>query len=203
MEQPARINHPDLAEPLRSRWSPSVFDAAHEIAAADVELLLEAARWAPSAGNRQPWRYLVLPRGSAGHAALVEHLSRGNAGWVPRASLLLVSTIARGADGNDFGDLHVPLHDLGQATAHLTLQAHAMGLHVHQFAGFDHAAVAAALGVPDDALVLAGIAVGRRGDAAEVDPRDAEREQRERVRRPLGEIAFGDRWGEAWTPAEG
>lgn len=197
---PDQRNPVDIAEPLRSRWSPSVFDADHVLADAEVRALLEAAQWAPSAGNRQPWRYLVLPRGSAGHAALLPHLSRGNSGWVPRASLVLLSAAAVGSDGNEFGDLLVPMHDVGQASAHLTLQAQAMGLSAHQFAGFDHAAAAAALGVPDDVRLVAGIAVGRRGDPAEVDPRDAEREQRPRTRRPLAETFFGDRWGE---PAAG
>ena len=80
-----------LAEPMRSRWSPSVFDDRHELSAAEVTTLLEAARWAPSAGNSQPWRFVVAPRGSAAHTAFVPHLSRGNAGWVPRDSLVVVA----------------------------------------------------------------------------------------------------------------
>jgi nitroreductase len=186
-----------LAEPLRSRWSPSVFDPTHTLRRDEVTLLLEAARWAPSRGNSQPWAFVVAPRGSAAHAAFVPHLSRGNAGWVPRASLVVVA-------GCRLDELKDPAHapyayyDLGQAVAHLTLQAQAMGLHTHQLAGFDADAAAEALGVPDGVRLMTGVAVGVRGDAAEVPERDAEREQRPRVRRPLEEIATGGPWGEPW-----
>lgn len=191
----------DLTEHLRDRWSVSVFDPAHELADAEIRLLLEAARWAPSAGNSQPWSFLVLPRGSAGHATFVSHLSRGNSGWVPRASAVFVaiSQVGVGPDGNGPKWSDYSHYDLGQAAAHLTVQAASLGLSSHQFAGFDHGAVAAAFGVPDWWKVMTGIAVGRHGDPAEVDPRDAEREERERVRRPVEEIAFADKWGTPWA----
>jgi nitroreductase len=191
------MNPVDIAEPLRSRWSPSVFDAEHRLTNAEITRLLEAAQWAPSSGNRQPWRYVVAPRGSAQHAAFVPHLSRGNSGWVPRASLVLLSVVELGQDGVELSDVLIPTHDVGQASAHITLQAHAMGLHAHQFGGFDHDGAAAALGIPDTARLLAGIAVGVRGNPAEVSERDAERDHRERHRRPLVETAYGA-WGEAW-----
>ncbi|MCW2815247.1 MAG: nitroreductase [Nocardioides sp.] len=179
-----------LAEPMRSRWSPSVFDAHHELSAAEVATLLEAARWAPSAGNSQPWRFVVAPRGSAAHAAFVPHLSRGNSGWVPRASLVVVS----GCEVVDVKDPDTARYDLGQAVAHLTLQAVAMGLHTHQLGGFDKPAAAAALGVPDSVRLVSAVAIGVRGDAAEVSEPDAEREHRERTRRPVDEIAHDLGW---------
>ncbi len=200
------MNPVDIAEPLRSRWSPSVFDAAHVLSDEETTRLLEAAQWAPSAGNRQPWRYLVAPRGSAAHDVVVRHLSRGNSGWVPRASLVLVSVAVvadEGAEPADDTDVTIPAHDVGQATAHLTLQARAMGLHTHQFAGFDHDGVAAELGVPGWARVVAAVAVGVRGNPAEVSERDAERDHRVRARRPLEQTAFGGRWGEPWEGAAG
>ncbi|MER7607993.1 nitroreductase family protein [Nocardioides sp. NPDC127503] len=191
----------DLTEHLRDRWSVSVFDPAHELADAEIRLLLEAARWAPSAGNSQPWSFLVLPRGSAGHATFVSHLSRGNSGWVPRASAVFVavSQVGVGPDGNGPKWSDYSHYDLGQAAAHLTVQAASLGLSSHQFAGFDHDAVAATFGVPDWWKVMTGIAVGRHGDPTEVDPRDAEREERERIRRPLEETAFADKWGTPWA----
>ena len=193
-----------LAEPLRSRWSPSVFDTEHTLAGADIETLLRAAQWAPSAGNSQPWGYVVAPRGSAAHTALLPHLSRGNATWVPRASLVLVAgtQVAADPDGNGPKSGDYARHDLGQASAHVTLQARSMGLHAHQFAGFDHDAAAESLGVPGHVVLMTGIAIGVHvrptGDAEDLGG-DREREQRARVRRPLSEIAFGSRWGEAWT----
>ncbi len=178
-----------LAEPLRSRRSPSVFEESHRLTDDEIETLLQAARWAPSLGNLQPWRFVVAPRGSAAHAAFVPHLRRGNAGWVPRASLVLVA----GCEVVDVKDPDVARYDLGQAAAHLTLQARAMGLDAHQFAGFDRDGAAAALGVPETVRLLTGIAVGVPGDPATASERDRERESRPRTRRPLSEIAVWER----------
>lgn len=184
-----------LAEPLSSRWSPTIFDPAHVLGDDDVLTLLEAARWAPSSGNSQPWRFVVALRGSAAHAALVPHLSRGNSGWVPRASLVLVA----GCEVVDVKDPDTARYDLGQASAHVTLQARAMGLHTHQFGGFDKPAAAVALGVPDHVRLMAGIAVGVRGDPASAPEGDREREARARSRRPLEEVAYADGW-RPWRP---
>lgn len=195
-----------LAEPLRSRWSPSVFDTDHTISTTEIETLLHAAQWAPSAGNTQPWSFVVAPRGSAAHGVLVPHLSRGNSGWVPRASVVLLAAtqVAPDAEGGGPKSPDYARYDLGQAAAHVTLQARAMGLHAHQFAGFDHPAVAAELGVPDHVALMAGIAIGVHLEDHDDDPvgeADRERERRPRVRKPLAEIAFGARWGEAWADA--
>lgn len=196
-----------LAEPLRSRWSPSVFDPDHTLSSTEIETLLRAAQWSPSAGNGQPWAYVVAPRGSAAHDVLLPHLSRGNSGWVPRASLVLLAAtqVAPDPDGNGPKNGDYARYDLGQASAHVTLQARSMGLHAHQFAGFDQGAVSAELGVPEHYALMVGIAVGVHLASADDDesrsisPADREREQRPRERKPLEQIAFGSRWGEAWT----
>lgn len=191
----------DLAEPLRSRWSPSVYDDRHRLSPEQVEALLTAARWAPSCGNAQPWRFVVAPRGSVAHRLLVPHLSRGNTRWVPRASAVFVAATQFAPDEHGEGGFkpHYADYDLGQAVAHLTLQAVAMGLVAHQFAGFDHAATATALGVPAYVRVLAGVAVGVRGDPTDVPADDAAREQRVRRRGPVDGFAYGERWGVAWN----
>lgn len=195
-----------LAEPLRSRWSPSIFDDEHRLTPAQLETLLHAAQWAPSWGNSQPWAFVVAERGSAAHRVLVPHLSRGNSGWVPRASVVLVTAAQVGPDPED-GDAGAwrgsdyACHDLGQAAAHLTLQARAMGLHAHQFAGFDHDAVGEELGVPPWFRVMTGIAVGVRGNPDDVPERDRDRELRERHRRPLTDFVWGSGWGVPWGPA--
>jgi nitroreductase len=190
-----------LAEPMRSRWSPSIFDAEHELSREQVETLLHAAQWAPSYGNTQPWAFVVAERGSASHAVLTRHLSRGNSRWVPRASVVFVTAtqVAPDEQGNALKGAFYACYDLGQAAAHVTLQARAMGLHAHQFGGFDRDAVAAELGVPGHFRVMSGIAVGVRGNPAEVPEHDREREHRERRRRPLAEFAYGDAWGRPWT----
>ncbi len=189
-----------LAEPMRSRWSPRILDETHVLAQDDLARLLEAARWAPSYGNTQPWRYVALRRGGAGHAVLVAHLSRGNSGWVPRASAVLLTAVQVGPDpdGDDVKDVDFARYDAGQAAAHLTLEARALGLHAHQFAGYDRTAVARELGVPGHLELMAGIAVGVLGDPAAADDRDREREDRLRIRRPLAESVHVERWGAPW-----
>ena len=189
-----------LAEPMRSRWSPSVFDDRHVLAPEQLRLLLVAAQWAPSCGNAQPAAFVVAERGSPSHEVLVRHLSRGNSRWVPRASAVLV-VAAQVAPDEDGEGGYKPFHaeyDAGQAAAHVTLQARAMGLHAHQFAGFDKEAVAAELGVPAYYKVMAGLAVGVPGRLEEVSEEDREREHRARRRRPLAAIAHGPRWGVPW-----
>lgn len=192
-----------LAEPMRSRWSPSVFDDRHELDGAELETLLHAARWAPSEGNSQPWAFFVAERGSKSHDVLVGHLSRGNATWVPRASVVLVTAtqVAPDEDGNGGG--RYTAYDLGQAAAHVTLQARSMGLHAHQFSGFDQDAVHADLDVPDHFRVMTGIAIGVPGDPDDVDERTRERDERVRHRKPLETIAYGDSWGAPWTARPG
>jgi nitroreductase len=194
-----------LAEPMRSRWSPSVFDDSHVLTADQLRRLLLAAQWAPSCGNAQPAAFVVAERGSVSHQVLVRHLSRGNSGWVPRASAVLIVGAQLAPDENGEGG-YKPFHaeyDTGQAAAHVSLQARAMGLHAHQFGGFDKAGVAAELGVPAHYKLMAGIAVGVPGDLLDVPDRDRDREQRERRRRPLEKIAHGDRWGSPWKGLDG
>ena len=189
----------DLTPLLRDRWSPRSFDPAHQIGDDELRLLLRAAQWSPSAGNSQPWAFLVARRGDESHLTLVETLSRGNVGWVPQASVVLV-TVAHTGTGDepdapsysDYAD-----YDLGQAVAHLTVQASALGLDVHQFAGFDHAVVTEAFGVPSYFTVKTGIAIGRH-----LEPEDGglrQWESRERTRRDLDEFAFARKWGEPWA----
>lgn len=192
-----------LAEPLRSRWSPSVYDDSHTLDRSEIEDLLHAARWAPSAGNTQPWVFFVCQRGSANHDRLVAHLSRGNSGWVPRASVVFLTAahVSTGDEPDAPAMSDYALYDVGQAAAHLTLQARTMGLHAHQFAGFDHAALSADLGLPATHALLTGIAVGVPGDPAAVDERTAARDHRVRQRRGLDEIARAGAWTETW-PAE-
>jgi nitroreductase len=190
----------DLSEPLRSRWSPSVYDDEHTLDRTEIDQLLHAAQWSPSAGNSQPWVFFVCERGSVNHKRLLAHLSRGNSGWVPRASVVFVTAahVSTGADEDAPAYSDYALYDVGQAAAHLTLQARSMGLHSHQFAGFDHEALAEELDLPATHVLLTGIAVGVQGDPADVDERTAARDHRVRERHDLAEIARTGTWTEPW-----
>lgn len=192
---------PPIHDLLAQRWSPRVYDPEHVLAPDDLRTILEAARWAPSAGNAQPWAFVAGFRGDATHAAFVPLLSRGNAFWAPRASALLLTAHQVAAEpGSEFVFSDYAAHDLGQAAAHLTVQAQSMGLHVHQFAGFDHDAATEAFAVPSHWRVTTGIAIGRLAtpESIEADePSLADRERRPRARRPLADMVFAGAFGDA------
>ena len=159
-EQP--LLHPLLA----ARWSPATFDASYELTWPEIEALLEAARWAPSAGNSQPWAFIVGQRGDATHARLVRYLARSSGAWAPAASLLVANLAHRYVEGTDWEYSEFSLYDLGQAVAHMTIQAQALGLHVRQFRAFDRAGLAAEFAVPGHWEVTTLAAVGRAGQAS-------------------------------------
>jgi nitroreductase len=152
---------PQLHALLASRWSPARFDPAHEVSRAEVESLLEAARWAPSAGNSQPWAFIVGRRGDAIHGRLVAHLAGSSASWAPGASVLVANLARRFVEGTDWEYSEFSLYDLGQAVAHMTVQAQALGLSVRQFRAFDQAAVAAEFAIPAHWEVATMAAYGR------------------------------------------
>nr|WP_246416365.1 nitroreductase family protein [Nocardioides luti] len=185
---------------MRERRSIRTYDDTHVLADADLRLLLEAARWSASAGNSQPWAFLVGRRGDAAHRGFVELLSRGNTSWAPRASALLFSLhqVATGPEEDALTYSDYAAYDLGQSVAQLGVQAAALGLSIHQFAGFDHDALAAAAGVPPHWRVTTGIAVGLAlPDGPEADALLRERDHRPRVRKPLAEVAYGGTFGAA------
>jgi nitroreductase len=157
LEDDRSLLHPLLA----ARWSPTTFDASHDLAAPEIEALLEAARWAPSAGNSQPWAFIMGQRGDATHARLVRYLARSSGAWAPAASLLVANLAHRYVADTDWEYSEFSLYDLGQAVAHLTVQAQALGLHVRQFRAFDRAGLAAEFAVPQHWEVTTMAAVGR------------------------------------------
>ncbi|MFC4784586.1 nitroreductase family protein [Nocardioides sp. MAHUQ-72] len=183
---------------LRDRRSVRSYDDTHELSGDDLRALLEAARWAPSAGNSQPWAFLVARRGDAAHEAFVPLLSRGNLSWAPRASALLFTLhqVATGPEDDAFVYSDYAAYDLGQAVAQLSVQALALGLVVHQFAGFDHERLAEVARVPRHWRVTTGVALGRALPVDEPgDPLARERDGRPRTRKPLAEVAFGATFG--------
>lgn len=129
----------DITPLLRGRWSPRDFDPHHEVPDADVAALLEAARWAPSARNLQPWSFITGRRGDATHARLLPFVL-GRSDWAADASLLVVNILEPGEP--NFG-----MYDLGGAVAHMTVEAEARGLHGRQFATFDRAGLTAEFGI--------------------------------------------------------
>ncbi|MCC3763614.1 nitroreductase family protein [Glycomyces sp. TRM65418] len=151
--------HPLLA----SRHSTRAFAPDVDLTDAQVTALLEAARWAPSSGNTQPWRFLLAKRDTGEFKRVVDCLNPGNREWASHASALLVAVRT---EANERGPLGHAMYDLGQAMAHLTFQAAAEGLTVRQMAGFDAAALAAEFALPETLVPTAVAAIGVPGDPA-------------------------------------
>ena len=174
--------HPLLSE----RWSPRGFDRDHQVSDDDVAALLEAARWAPSAGNSQPWRFLVTRRGEQAHGQLFAALHPGNQEWAGAASALVL--VAAGTTAGDGKPRPFALYDTGQAVAALVTQAQAHGLAAHQMGGFDGEQVRAAFGLDDTLTPVVVIAVGRTDPDAGLPAHLAARETAPRTRYPISDL---------------
>lgn len=148
--------------------------------------MLEAARWAPSCGNSQPWRFLVGRRDDETYKRILACLHPGNQRWAGRAAMLLLGAYAE-VDSAGAALPHAA-YDLGQAMAHLTVQATALRLHVHQMSGFDAAALQADLTLPDRVRPQVVAAVGQLGDPRTLPDDLQTRETRLRQRRPVAEL---------------
>ncbi|KQY57458.1 MULTISPECIES: nitroreductase family protein [unclassified Nocardioides] len=191
------VRQGDLSDLLRNRRSTRVYDPGHVLADEDLARLMRAAQWSPSAGNSQPWAFLVGRRGDETHRRFLPHLSAGNTSWVPHASAVLVSAhqAASGPEDDALTFSDYAMYDLGQSVAMLTVEAELLGLTVHQFAGFGHDAVAREFGVPPHWRVTTALAIGAYGDPRAADPVLAERDERPRVRKPMDDFVFAGSWG--------
>lgn len=183
--------HPLLAE----RWSPVAF-ADRGVDAETLGSLLEAARWAPSSYNEQPWRFLVGTRAAdaRGFERLADCLVEGNA-WARRAPVLILSVASLAFERNGKPNRHA-LHDVGLAAQNLSVQAEALGLSTHQMAGFDAERARTSCGIPEGFEPVAMIAVGYRAEGDAVPEALRAREAAARSRRALEEVAMGAAWGE-------
>ncbi len=174
--------HPLIAE----RWSPRGFDQAHELGDDSLTALLEAARWAPSAQNSQPWRFLVTRRGDEAHARLFTALAPGNQAWAGAASALVL--VAARTAGDDGRPQPWALYDTGQAVAALVTQAQADGLAVTRWAASIPASSAPSSASSDALTPVVVIAIGRRADLADLPEPLAARESAPRARRPVSDL---------------
>lgn len=173
---------------IAERWSPRSFDETAELEREQLIALLEAARWAPSAMNAQPWRFAAALRGSAAFEAQCASLNPSNAAWAHRASALIMAAAHTTFD--DGRSNPWAAYDLGLAVSLLTVQAHVLDLHVHQMGGFNKESLAEALQLPTDVVPMAVLAIGRVGAAEQLEGPLYEREVSQRQRKPLEEIVL-------------
>lgn len=180
---------------IARRWSPRAFDPSRTPSREMALSMLEAARWAPSAYNEQPWRFIAALRGDReGYERLLECLVPQNAAWARDAGLLVVAlyseTFALNGKPNRWAT-----HDLGLAVENLLLQATGLGLFAHPMAGFSPEKVRELCAVPEGVTPLVMIAVGYPAEPGKIPEALREGELAERTRRPLALTAFNGRWG--------
>ena len=183
-----------LHELIRHRWSPRAFADTN----VDPEVLLslfEAARWAPSSNNEQPWAYLVATKDDPENfAKMLSTLVEFNQGWAKNAPVLAMS-VAHLKFARDGKPNAVAQHDVGSATSQLTLEANSRGVLVHQMAGFDADKARQVFRIPDDWQPMAAIAIGYPGDPASLPQPLRDRELGPRSRKPLTELVMSGTWG--------
>jgi nitroreductase len=189
----APADHP-LHDLIASRWSPRALEP-RGCPAGTLRSILEAARWSASCFNDQPWFFLVARReDEAEFARMLDCVVEGNRGWAANGGALLMS-VARTTFGHNGKPNRHAIHDLGLATAQLTLEALAHDVFVHQMGGILPDAVREIYGVPEDHEVVAGIVLGYRGDTAGLPEALAEREGAPRERKPQSAFVFEGSWG--------
>ena len=195
MRKPAPVDAP-VHDLIRERWSPRAF-ADRPVEPAVLRSLLEAARWAPSSFNEQPWAFLVADREQSGeHRRMVECLVEGNQTWAAAAPVLIVTLAKARFSHNDKVNRHA-IHDVGLAVAQLTLQATDSGLGVHQMAGIRGERIRETYAVPEGWDPVTVLAIGYPGDPESLSPEMRELELAARERKPLETTVFAGRFGEA------
>ena len=194
MEKPAETQYP-IHDLLRRRWSPRAF-SDRRVDPAIMRSLLEAARWAPSSYNEQPWSFIVATKDdTAEFSRLLSCLVEGNIQWAQYAPVLMVS-VARLYFEDDGKPNRHAFHDVGLAVANLIVQATALGLVVHQMAGIFPDKIRELYGIPEGYEAVAGIALGYPGDPQSLPEGLRKRELAPRERKPLTEFVFSGSWGQ-------
>ncbi|MGD2114812.1 MAG: nitroreductase family protein [Acidobacteriota bacterium] len=179
------MTNPEIHPLLESRWSPKQF-TDRPVSPEDLRTLFEAARWAPSSFNAQPWAFIVGTRDEPeAWNAVLETLAAKNQEWASSAPVLFLAVAQGQLPRRDRPNRHA-FHDVGQAVAHLTVQASAMGLAVHQMGGFYPDKARETFGIPEDWEAVSVSALGYP---------DAEMPD-ERSRKGMDDMIFAGRWGE-------
>jgi nitroreductase len=184
-----------ILELLAQRWSPYAF-AERDVPAEDLRSLFEAARWAPSSYNEQPWSYIVALRSQPSQfERLLSCLVEGNQAWARNVPVLALGVVRETFVRNDRPN-PAAQHDLGLASMSLVVEAAARNLCVHQMIGIVPDRAREVYAIPEHSRALTGIAIGYRGDSSQLPEALRSRDLAPRTRRPLREFVFGARWGD-------
>lgn len=175
-----------INELLTRRWSPKNF-SSRPVDAQKLADLFEAARWAPSCFNAQPWNFIVATREDAeGYNRLLSTMVEKNREWAQQAPVLILAVAKLDFNHVDRPNRHA-LYDLGQSVANLTVQASAVGLQIHQMGGFDPNAARELFAIPKGFEPVAVMALGYQ-EGPSADPTT-------RTRKPLSDFVFSGSWG--------
>lgn len=193
MHKPAPSDFP-VHELIRERWSPRAFadkPVPHEV----LRSIFEAARWAPSSNNEQPWAYLVASReDKENFEEALSVLVEFNVNWAKGAPVLAIA-VARLTFAKNNAPNRNAQYDTGAASAMLSVEATARGLAVHQMAGFNPEKARQVYGIPQGWKAIAAIAIGYPGDPASLPPPLKDREMAPRTRKPIAEFVMTGHWG--------
>ncbi|MGO8317873.1 nitroreductase family protein [Rhizobium johnstonii] len=194
-----KSNHRESDYPIDpmflDRWSPRAF-TGEIIEEAQLLGLLDAAHWAPSSANHQPWRFIYGLKGSEHWEIFVALLNDSNQEWARNASALIfvVSRASTGAAGStEEKPSYTHSFDAGAAWGHLAIRARLSGLYAHGMGGIKHEEIRQAFAIPEGYRVEAGVAVGRLADKSVLSERNQAREFPSQ-RKPLSEVAFNGRF---------
>jgi nitroreductase len=178
---------------IKNRWSPVAFDD-RPIERETIFSLFEAARWAPSCFNEQPWSFIIAEKSKAeDFTRMLACLSEANREWAQSAYLLIISVAKLHFDHNGKSNRHAQ-YDTGAATISLVLQATALGLHAHQMAGFSVERAREVYQIPESHQPLTAIAVGYGGDPDALPENLRKRNEAPRKRKPISEFIYTGSW---------
>nr|WP_199197500.1 nitroreductase family protein [Chroococcidiopsis sp. CCALA 051] len=194
MDKAAQTRYP-IHDLLRQRWSPLAF-SDRLVEPEKLHSVLEAAGWAASSYNEQPWSFIVATsENQVEFERLLSCLAEGNQEWARNAPILMLSVAKLNFEYNGVENRHA-FHDVGAASTTLAIQAAALGLLIHQMAGFDVPKAKEIYSIPEDYEPVAAIALGYFGDPQTLSQKLQQRENAPRKRKPLEEFVFSGSWNQ-------
>ncbi|MGB2632642.1 MAG: nitroreductase family protein [Candidatus Acidiferrum sp.] len=193
MKNPAASDHP-VHDLIRHRWSPRAF-ADKPVPPEVLRSLFEAARWAPSSSNEQPWAFLVATKNDPAYPKLLSTLVEFNQLWAKNAPVLAIA-VSRLSFARTGHPNRNAFYDTGASVAHLTTEASARGLFVHQMGGFDPQKAKELFAIPADWEPIAAFVIGYPGDPQTLPETLRDRELAPRSRKPLSEFVMTGAWGQ-------
>jgi len=196
MQQKPATTRIKLHDIIQARWSPRAFDPDRPVSHEDLLALLEAAHWAPSCFNDQPWRFVVCNKATdeTGWQRAFSVLAEKNQRWAKNAPVLILAVAMENFNHNGQSNRWA-MYDTGAASLSLSLQATALGLVVHQMGGFDAEKAREVFSLPDNCTPMAMMAVGYQANADVLDDDFKEKELGARSRTALSEQFYAGQWG--------